>query len=130
MMEMIMETVVQIASTLLITLIGVLGTWLTLQISKQQELASIATATGEVTAAAQETVLALQQTTVEGLKAAHADGKLTKEEIQGLGIMLVEQTMKKLSQPAKNILTAAGKDITAIIQDVGESMILEMKPGR
>ena len=61
MYEIIMETVVQIVATLLLTLIGVLGTWLTIKISKKAELANIAAATNEATRAAQTTVLELQQ---------------------------------------------------------------------
>ena len=125
--EIIIETAVQILATLLITLIGVMGTWLTTKIGKRAELASIAAATDEAVQAAQETVLALQQTVVGGMKAANEDGKLTQEEIQELGMLLVDNAMKKLSEPAKQILTAAGKDVTAIIQDAGEAMILAMK---
>ena len=73
---------VQIVSTLLITLIGVMGAWLTAQIAKRHELASIHAAQQEVITAAQITVGELQQTVVDGLKAARKDGKLTKSEIE------------------------------------------------
>ena len=125
--ELIIETIVQIAATLLLTLIGVLGTWLTLQISKRAELASIAAATDEATRAAQAAVLALQQTTVEAMKAASEDGKLTEAEIEHLGALLLEKALAQISEPTKQLLAAAGKDITAIIQDAGEAMILAMK---
>jgi hypothetical protein len=39
----------------------------------------------ELTSAAEQTVLELQQTVVEGLKEASADGKLTEVEIANLG---------------------------------------------
>ena len=65
----IIETAVQIAATLCITLIGVLGTWLTTKIAKREELKTITAATDEAIRAAQQTVLELQQTTVEQLKA-------------------------------------------------------------
>lgn len=125
--EIIIETIVQIIATLLLTLIGVLGAWLTAKISKRNELANIAAATNEATAAAQTAVLALQQTTVEAMKAASEDGKLTEAEIEHLGTLLLEKALAQISEPAKNLLTAAGKDITAIIQDAGEAMILRMK---
>lgn len=81
MTNVIIENLVQIAATLLITLIGVLGAWLSTKLAKREELKNISTATNEVIHAAQQTVLELQQTTVEGMKKAHEDGKLTKDEI-------------------------------------------------
>ena len=127
MFEIIMETVIQIIATLLLTLIGVLGTWLTIKISKKAELASIAAATNEATKAAQTTVLELQQTTVEAMKAAHEDGKLTEDEIKNLSAMLLEKALDKMSEPAKTLLMAAGVDISAIITGAGEAMIGAMK---
>lgn len=127
MIEIIIENIVQIAATLLITLIGVLGAWLTAKISKSKELANIATATDEVIRAAQTTVLELQQTTVDGWKKANADGKLTKEEITELGKLLLEGTMAKMSDTSKNLLNAAGVDISAIITGVGEALIAQIK---
>ena len=125
--EVIMETVVQIVTTLLLTLIGVLGTWLTAKIGKRKELETIAAATHEAIDAAQFTVMELQQTMVVGMKAAHEDGKLSEEEINELGVLLVEKALAQMSQPAKDLLTAAGKDIAAIIMAAGEAMILSMK---
>ena len=125
--EIIMETVMQIVGTLLITLIGVLGAWLTAKIGKRNELVNIATATGEAVNAAQITVLELQQTVVEGWKAANEDGKLTDEEIEELGYLLVNKTVEKMSDSAVNLLVSAGVDITAIIKGAGEAMIQRMK---
>ena len=125
--EIIMETVVQIVGALLLTLIGVLGTWLTAKIGKHQELRNISTATTEAISAAQLTVLELQQTVVDGWKAANEDGKLTDEEINELGYLLVNKTVEKMSDSAVNLLVSAGVDITAIIKGAGEEMVLRMK---
>lgn len=125
--EIIIETIVQIIAALLLTLIGVLGTWLTAKIGKREELAGIAAATAEVVNAAKTAVLALQQTTVEQMKAASEDGKLSDAEIEHLSGLLLEKALAQISQPAMNLLTAAGKDIAAMIQDAGEAMILDMK---
>ena len=125
--EIIIETAVQIVATLLITLIGVFGAWLTAKIAKRTELTNISTATNEVIGAAQLTVLELQQTVVEGWKAASADGKLSQDEVAELGKLLVQKTMEKMSDSAKNLLTSAGVDITAIIVGAGEAMIQNMK---
>ena len=125
--EVIIEKAVQIVATLLVTLIGVLGAWLTAKIGKREELKNIGAATDEAVSAAQTTVLELQQTTVEGLKKARADGKLSKDEINDLGKMLVDGALAKMSDAAKGVLNAAGVDITAIIKGAGEAMIASMK---
>lgn len=125
--NIIIETAVQILACLIVTLLGVLGTWVSAKIAKRNELTNIGIATNEAITAAQQTVFALQQTVVEKWKAASADGKLTEEEVTQLGIMLVQKTMEKMSEPAKNLLRSAGVDIIAIIKDAGEAMILGLK---
>lgn len=125
--EIIIETVVQILACLLVTLIGVLGAWLTAKIGKKAELTNIGLATNEVVSAAQLTVLELQQTVVDQWKAASADGKLSEDEIKELGVMLIQKTMEKMSASANNLLVSAGVDITAIIKGAGEAMIQSMK---
>lgn len=124
--EVIIEMIAQIVGTLMLTAIGVAGTWLTAKIAKRNELATIAAATEEATAAAQRVVLELQQTLVEGMKASCEDGKLSDSEIEHLGALLLNKAMAQLSEPAKNVLAAAGKDVSAIIQSAGEAMILEI----
>ena len=125
--NIIIETVVQIFAALLLMLISLLGTWLTAKLAKRTELANIAAATDEATRVARQTVLELQQTVVDNLKAASADGKLTKEEITELRELLLEGAMDKLSDTAKNMLTAAGVDISAVIRGAGEAFIRQMK---
>lgn len=125
--EIIMETVMQIVGTLMITLIGVLGAWLTAKIGKHQELGNIAAATNEAINAAQITVLELQQTFVDDWKAANEDGKLTQEEAEMLGVMLLDKTVEKMSDSSVNLLVSAGVDITAIIKGAGEAMIKQIK---
>ena len=127
MVNVIIENAVQIAATLVVTLIGVLGAWLTAKIGKREELKNIAAATDAAVDAAQTTVLELQQTTVEGLKKASADGKLTKDEIDELGKLLIDGALVKMSDAAKGVLNAAGVDITAIIKGTGEALIAKRK---
>lgn len=125
--DMIIEFAVDIASVLLVTLFGVAGAWITAKIAERKGLENIAAATNEATDAAQRVVQELQQTTVEAMKAASEDGKLTQSEIEQLGAMLLEKALAQMSEPAKKILTAAGKDIKAIIMSAGEAMIQSMK---
>lgn len=127
MVNVIIENAVQIAATLVVTLIGVLGAWLTAKIGKQSELKNIAAATDAAVDAAQTTVLELQQTTVDKLKEASADRKLTKDEIDDLGRLLVDGALAKMSDAAKGVLNAAGVDLTAIIKGAGEAMIAKAK---
>lgn len=126
-MEIIIEYAAQIVAYLLLALLGVLGTWLAGKFAKRQELTNISIATNEAVGAAQQTVLELQQTVVDKLKAAHADGKLTEDEIKDLGDALVKKSLEKMSVPATKVLAAAGADISAIIKGAGEAMIQNMK---
>lgn len=127
MVDIIIENLVQVAATLLMALIGVLGTWLSTKIAKRAELKNISSATNEVIRAAQQTVLELQQTTVDGMKKAHEDGKLTKDEITELGKLLIDGAMAKMSDTSTNLLNAAGVDISAIIRGAGEALIAQTK---
>lgn len=127
MYEVIIELVAKIVGMLLLTAIGVAGTWLTAQIGKRHELAAISAATADATEAAQRVVLELQQTMVESMKAASEDGKLSDSEIEQLGALLLNKALAQMSEPAKKVLEAAGKDISAIIHGAGEAMILAMK---
>ena len=123
----IIETVVSIAANLAVTLIGVLGAWLLAQIGKTQQLNTINTAVGELTAAAEQTVLELQQTVVTGLKEASADGKLTQDEIADLGKKLLDGALAKMSDSGISVLKAANVDINAIVTGAGEALIAKMK---
>ncbi len=126
-MELLMNYGLQVAATLLITLIGVLGTYLTLQLAKNANLKNINDAQKELMRAAKITVGELQQTMVGELKAANADGKLTVQEIAGLRAKLLDKTVEKLSAPAYALLSAASVDVEGLILGVGESWIERIK---
>ncbi len=123
----IIETIVSVAANLAITLIGVLGAWLVAQIGKTQQLKTINAAVSELTNAAETTVMELQQTVVDGLKEASADGKLTQEEISNLGKLLLDGALAKMSDSGINVLKAANVDVNAIITGVGEALIARIK---
>ena len=127
MVDIIIENVAQIVATLVITLIGVLGAWLTSKLAQRQELGSINTAMQEVILLAQQTAAELQQTVVDGLKAGRVDGKLSEAEIKALGETLITKTMEKMSAPATKLLTSATVDVSALIRGAGESWINKMK---
>ena len=127
--EILIEMGVKIAVTLLVALIGALGTWLAAKFAKGKELGNIAAATDEVTDAAQKVVLELEQTVVGKLKDAAADGKLTDAEIDYLTGLLLEKALAQISTPAQKLLAAAGKDVCAIIQSAGEALICGLRKG-
>ncbi len=125
----IIETIVSVLANLAITLIGVAGAWLVTQIGKSQQLKTINAAVGELTNAAETTVWELQQTVVDGLKEASADGKLTQDEITNLGKLLLEGTLAKMSESGIGVLKAANVDINAIVKGAGEALIAKIKEG-
>jgi regulatory protein YycI of two-component signal transduction system YycFG len=126
-MELLVNYGLQVATTLLITLIGVLGTYLTLQLGKNANLNNINAAQKELIRAAKITVGELQQTVVSGYKAANEDGKLTTKEIVDLRMKLIDKTEEKLSAPAIALLEAASVDVEGLILGVGESWIERIK---
>jgi hypothetical protein len=69
----------------------------------------------------------LQQTVVDSLKEAAADGKLTQAEITDLGKKLLEGTLAKMSDSGINVLKAANVDINAIVTGAGEALIARIK---
>ena len=125
--QLLLKYALQVAATLLITLIGVLGTWLTLQVGKNTNLKNINDAQKELIRAAKITVGELKQTVVNELKAANEDGKLTSQEIAQLRRKMVDKTLEKLSAPAYALLAAASVDVEALILGAGESWIERIK---
>ena len=126
-MDQWMEFALQIAATLLVTLIGVLGTWLSLKLGQSAKLQNIDAAQKELIRAARITVDELQQTLVVGLKAASVDGKLLPAEITELKEHLLQKTLEKLSSPALALLKGAAVDVNGLIAGVGEAWIERMK---
>lgn len=123
----LIDSGIQVLAALVTALIGVAGTWITVQIGKVKKLQTVKLATDEAKDAAITTVLELQQTVVDDLKAAAVDGKLTKEEISKLKNDVISMSMAKLSNSSATVLTAAGVDISAIITGAAEAMVGQMK---
>lgn len=125
----LIETLSQILGSVVLTLIGVAGTWVLVKIGNSTKLENIKKATEEAIQATQRTVGELQQTLVEDLKAASSDGKLTPEEIEHLKKLLIEKTLKNLSGTATNLLISSGVDVSGLITSAGESFINQLKKG-
>ena len=125
--NILIENAVNIVAAFFIALIGVFGAWLTAKLGKATQLDTVNRAQQELIKLAQITVGELKQTVVDSMKAAHTDGKLTKEEIAQLGNLLYEKTTAKLSASAMDVLTAAQVDISALITGTAEQLIGQMK---
>ncbi|HML68274.1 MAG TPA: hypothetical protein PKA81_07730 [Clostridia bacterium] len=125
--EILIENAVNIAAAFFVAVIGVFGAWLTAKLGKATQLNTVNHAQQELIKLAQITVGELKQTVVDGMKAAHKDGKLTKEEIAQLGQLLFDKTTSKLSASAMDVLTAAQVDISALITGTAEQLIGKMK---
>ena len=125
--DILIENAVNIAAAFFVALIGVFGAWLTAKLGKATQLDTVNRAQQELIKLTQITVGELKQTVVDGMKAAHKDGKLTKEEVAQLAHQLYEKTTAKLSASAMDVLTAAQVDISALITGTAEQLIAGMK---
>lgn len=127
MREVFIEVGTQVVFDLLMLVVGVLFAYLSKLIAKSKRLAHIAIAMNELERVVTNVVGDLQQTVVEGLKAASENGKLSKTDIQYLGEELIKKTAAQISAPAAETLQAAGVDIEAMIHSIAEAWISEIK---
>lgn len=127
MQEILVESVLQIVTQAVLILLSLVGTWAATRLAKTQKFQSLSAAVTEATAMTQQTVSALQQTLVDGWKAAAPDGKLTDEQIALLNQKLLEITKSKMSDAAIKLILGANKDLNAIIQDAGEAWLRKIK---
>ena len=127
MVETIIEVVTAALIDLILAALTVLLAWVGSKIAENKKLANISVAKNEVDDAVFQTVTELQQTVVDGLKAAAKDGKLTHEEITDLGYEVLEGVMRKLSEPCIHLLRAAGVDLEAYIRGAAEKWVATLK---
>lgn len=125
----LIETLMNLLSVLLVTVITVALSRLSAKLAGRKELENLSAAIDEVSAMAAQTVDELQQTAVTGLKSASEDGKLSEEEIRLLGKSLLTLTTAKLGRPVTDIISAAGVDLAALIRSAGEARVLALKQG-
>ena len=130
-MEIFMNTIIQyvaeIIAILVISAIGIFGSWLLNKMKQQKGLENIAMATEQVIQAAQVTVRELQQTLVGNWKEQQENGKLTAEQIVELKQKVIEITLKKLSEPTLKLLENTKIDVEAMITSAAEAYIDELK---
>ena len=127
MTNLIIEEVVHILGALLLALINVGVAWITPKLIENQKLKNIAAAKDELVAACIRVVGRLEQTTVNNLKEAAEDGKLTEAEIKGLADVLYYNTINEMSEPSMKVLRAASVDIQNMITNVAEDWINSLR---
>ena len=127
MKDVLIEVGTQIMFDVLMLVASIVFAYLAKYLAKSEKLKHIALATEELESIVVSIVGELQQTTVDGLKEASVDGKLSKEEIASLGIALVSKAKAQLSSPAADTLVAAGVDIESMIHSIAEACIASIK---
>lgn len=127
MKDVLIEVGTQIMFDVLMLVASIVFAYLAKYLSKSEKLKHIALATEELEGIVVSIVGELQQTTVDGLKEASADGKLSKDEIAALGVALVNKAKSQLSSPAADTLVAAGVDIESMIHSIAEACIASIK---
>ena len=127
MKEILITQAAQIVSTVIITLIGILASWITARFSKYMEVKNLTAALDTCLKMTQVTVGELQQKFVEDMKMANEDGKLTPDEIKELNSSLIAYTKSKMTPEIINVIVAAGIDINKFIISAGENYVQELK---
>ena len=127
MFDTLMEAAVRVLTALVLALISVGGTWLLQKLGQRVEARNVRNAVEEVIRIAELTVGELQQTLVEGMKAAHKDGKLTQGEIAELQGKLLDHVVMRISTPTCHVIESAGIDLESLIQGAAENWITFMK---
>ena len=127
MKETLIVSTAQIIITIIITLLGLIGTWLGAKLGESTKLENTRAAVNTVIKMAQLTAQELQQTLVEDLKARAVDGKLSETNILVIRKKLQAQTREKLSAPVCELITTAGIDLGALISGAAEAWINKQK---
>lgn len=129
MREAIIEVFVQVITAILLGTVSIAFAYVGKWMGQTKKLETVAAAMSQLEDVVQNVVGELQQTMVEGLKAASVDGKLSQEDIYDLGRLLVRKTSEQLSNPAASTLKAAGIDIENMIHSIAEAYIERIKRG-
>ena len=127
MREVLIEIGTKLAFEILLAVLAIGFASLSKLLAKSQRMNHVALAMGEMEAVVVAVVGELQQTTVDGLKAASEDGKLSKSDIEWLGRLLIDKAAKGMSESAVNTLNAAGVDIESMIHSIAEAYIAQIK---
>lgn len=129
MREAIIEVAVQVITAVLLGMVSIAFAYVGKWMGQTKKLETVSAAMSQLEGVVQNVVGELQQTMVEGLKAASVDGKLTQEDIYDLGKLLVMKATEQLSNPAAYTLESAGIDVENMIHSIAEAYIERIKRG-
>ena len=127
MREAIIEVAVQVIGAVLMGIVSIVFAYIGKWMGQTKKLETVSAAMEQLEAVVKNVVGELQQTTVEKMKAATEDGKLTPADIKELGETLFIKSCEQLSDPASATLQAAGIDVEAMIHSVAEAYIERIK---
>lgn len=127
-MEQVMEFGLQIMTALFLTLISVLGTYLTLKLSKREDLKNINEAQKQIIDTVKLTVLEVKQVLTDDLKKLNG-GQLTEQQKEQAREKLWELVEPKLSLSAIKLLEAATIDLQAFVIGSAEKYLKELELG-
>lgn len=127
MREAIIEVAVQVIGAVLMGIVSIVFAYIGKWMGQTKKLETVSAAMEQLEAVVKNVVGELQQTTVEKMKAATDDGKLTPADIKELGETLFIKSYEQLSDPASATLQAAGIDVEAMIHSVAEAYIERIK---
>lgn len=125
MTDVVIDAVSGVLQVAIVGLIGLLFAWIRGRMKSER----LSSAMDTLEKAATVTVAEIQQTTVKGLKAASADGNLTKQEAAALGRQALKLVKERMGNPTKEALAAAGLDLEDIIKAQVEAAVLSLKQG-
>lgn len=125
--RLLLENLIELGIAAVAAVLSLLLGRMSAALERAKGMEALKAARGELEELTRSGVDALQQTTVEGLKACTADGKLTAKEIADLEESLLCCVRENLSQPAEKLLTAARVDVEALIKTTAEAYLCQKK---
>lgn len=128
MVNEILIILTNIAAELVFIAVMLVFAWLGVKLNGNTKLKNILAAKTELEDAVNKTVGKLQQEFVDSWKEAN-NGKLSEEQIAYLKNETLNIALSTLSQPAINVLEAAGVDLVEYVRSAAEAWIAEMKAG-
>ena len=121
--QVIIDAVSGVVDIVLLALISIAAAWFQRKLKSERLLNAL----HELGQAASDTVGELQQVTVEGLKAASRDGKLSSDEIDELKRQSMALITRRMSASARKAIETAGLDLQDLMRAKVQSAVTSMK---
>ena len=120
---------------IVIAIIGLVFTGVLIPLSKavfewlknKTQNEAIKAALNEAEIIAENVVMSLQQTVVDGLKEKSADGKLTTEEIRDVAEIAFDMFISDISSKSLEVIENNADDISTYIANLIESRLFQIK---